>query len=353
MTHGVYVHIPFCVRKCPYCDFQSWANRQDCMSAYKARLLNEIKARAGGESVDSIFFGGGTPSLFPTHGLIEILQMLRSCFDVCDNAEITMEANPGTVTEDSLAALFAAGVNRISFGVQSLNDQELLALGRIHSAKEALDAIHMAKSVGFSNMNADVMLAVPHQTEASLKETLQSLIKSGVQHISAYSLIIEEGTPFFEHTPSLPDEDEERALYHTARQFLAANGFSHYEISNFSLPGFSCRHNIKYWTQAPYFGFGCAAHSFLHSERIANISDLDRYISADSTEEERIKISPEMFENERLMLGFRLTEGVTCDASDARIVKLKSMGLIEGKSNKMKLTERGLDLANIVFMEFV
>lgn len=353
MTHGVYIHIPFCKRKCLYCDFPSWADCMDFKDAYISRLLREIGDRAQKETVDSVFFGGGTPSVLSAKELVAILDAVRANFSVTEDAEITIEANPGTVDFEKLKELYAAGFNRISFGVQSLCDRELRALGRIHSAKEAVSSIAMANEAGFFNINADVMLAIPHQTRETLENTLLSLIHSGVTHISAYSLIIEEGTPFFDNTPPLPSEEEERELYWFAKDFLEQHDFSHYEISNFAQDGFASRHNIKYWIRAPYYGFGVAAHSFLQDERISNVSALDNYIKSEDTICESIYISPEEAENERLMLGFRMLNGVSCDAFDPRIQKLLKQGLLVIDEDRIKLTSRGLDLANLVFMEFV
>lgn len=353
MTHGVYIHIPFCKRKCLYCDFPSWANCMEDKDAYVRRLIREIHDRAQNETVDSIFFGGGTPSVLPAEDLLNILHEVCSSFRVSDDAEITLEANPGTVDLDKLKELYTGGFNRISFGVQSLCDHELQALGRIHSAKDAEASITMAKEAGFLNINADVMLAIPYQTRDSLENTLSTLVQLGVSHISAYSLIIEEGTPFYEKTPTLPSEEEERELYWFAKKYLEEHGFIHYEISNFAKDGYASRHNCKYWIRAPYYGFGVAAHSFLNDHRFANVSTLDDYIKRNDTISDSIYIPPIEAENERLMLGFRMLCGVSCDAFDLRIQKLMKQGLLMMNEDRIKLTDRGLDLANLVFMEFV
>lgn len=341
---GLYVHIPFCVRKCPYCDFYSVAERSRA-SEYRTALLRELSEYP--RRFDTVFVGGGTPT-----AMGEELALL--CRSLPKAEEFTVEANPGTLSPELLRALRGAGVNRLSIGVQSFNDAELAALGRIHSAAQAEEAFFMAREAGFDNINLDLMLATPGQTAESLGHSLARVRALSPEHVSAYSLIIEEGTPFYENTPDLPDEDEERELYHQAREALEAMGLKQYEISNFARPGRECRHNLKYWSGGEYVGIGAAAASFCGGERYKNAPDLELYLAGGGRKTERETVDAGELLREKFWLGLRKTDGVEYFGEfPAEVERLAAKGLLEMNGNRLRLTRRGLDLANIVFAEFV
>ena len=341
---GLYVHIPFCLRKCSYCDFYSVTERGRA-SKYRAALLEELAEYSC--RFDTVFVGGGTPT-----AMGEELALL--CRSLPKAEEFTVEANPGTLTPELLRDLRAAGVNRLSLGVQSFVDSELAALGRIHSAAQAEEAFFMAREAGFDNINIDLMLAVPGQTAESLGRSLARIRALSPEHVSAYSLIIEEGTPFYENTPDLPDEDEERDLYHQAREAFEAMGLGQYEISNFARSGCECRHNLKYWSGGEYVGIGAAAASFCGGERYKNAPDLDLYLAGGGRKIEREAVDEDELLREKFWLGLRKTGGVEYFGEfPDEVERLAAQGLLEIRGNRLRLTRRGLDLANIVFAEFV
>ncbi len=314
-------------------------------------LIEDIKAH-GGIEADSVFIGGGTPTVL-SEGLIDIIRAVKESFKLAQNCEFTVEANPGTVDAELLKKMKEAGVNRLSLGVQSFNDCELSALGRIHTAKEAEEAFYMAREAGFENINVDIMLSTPGQTYESVKHTLDTVKKLNPEHVSAYSLIIEEGTPFYDMELDLPDEDTEREIYYYAVDFLRGMGLERYEISNFAKNGYESGHNVKYWTGEEYVGIGCAAHSYEGNYRFGNTDDIAMYING-----EREAVREYIDENERMkekfMLGLRMSRGVEYNGEfEDKIEKLISGGLIEKKNGFVRLTEKGFDLGNLVFMEFV
>ncbi|HBJ18294.1 MAG TPA: coproporphyrinogen III oxidase, partial [Clostridiales bacterium] len=281
-TLGLYVHIPFCKKKCNYCDFCSFAGLDAAARAGYLRALAEEISSYGGEEhppVDTVFLGGGTPSLLTPVEITDLFAALRKTFRILPDAEITAEANPGTLDREKVDAFRRAGVNRLSIGLQSVHESELRTLGRIHSYGEFLDAYRLAKAGGIENIGVDLMYAFPGQTPASFHETLDAVTALAPSHISAYGLIVEDGTPFGERreTLILPDEDEELAMYDDACRTLAAAGYRHYEVSNYALPGRECRHNLRYWHEEEYIGFGVAAHSYYRGVRFANSRDLSAY----------------------------------------------------------------------------
>ena len=288
---GLYVHIPFCVSKCAYCDFLSAKpENDDQIKRYISSLAEEIREKAemipaALKTVDSVFFGGGTPTLLDAGELIYILDEIKKSFDVKDGAEISIECNPGTAKAEAFKAFGKAGFNRISFGLQSAVDEELKILGRIHTFADFLRSFYDARAAGFENINVDIISAVPGQTIESFMKTLDRVTGLKPEHISCYRLILEEGTPLcdrIEEYPSLPGEDEEREMYNEACRFLGAKGYLHYEISNFCLKDdnkdFRCRHNLGYWDRAVYFGFGAGAAGFDGKMRYKNITDVEEYI---------------------------------------------------------------------------
>ncbi len=368
---GVYVHVPFCIKKCAYCDFVSYENRLAEGEAYVEALLSEMKAYQGTE-VDTVYIGGGTPTALPSHLLIRLLAGLHENFRILPGAEITVEANPGTCNEDYFLALSSAKVNRISLGVQSFVDSELALLGRIHSAKEAAEALKNVRRAGIANVSLDLMFSIPEQTKESFLYSINEAVSLEPDHISSYSLTLCEGTLMHRAAESgkllLPDEDTDRELYAMLYKTLNKYGYSRYEISNFAKPGKESRHNTKYWRLAPYIGIGVAAHSFYDGRRFENPSKLSEYYQVVRGERARegTEITPKDAMAEFMFLGLRMTEaGILrqdflnmfhkpIEAVYGRqIEKLQSLGLLECEGERIRLTERGIDVSNGVFCEFV
>ncbi|NLZ01602.1 MAG: radical SAM family heme chaperone HemW, partial [Pirellulaceae bacterium] len=312
---GLYVHIPFCASKCAYCDFASCAGREADIPRYVDAVIREIARRgaeAGHPRADTVFLGGGTPSLLDERQTTRILDALFEAFPIEEGAEITCECNPGTLTAPLAHALRKAGVNRLSIGAQARQARLLRLLGRIHDWQGVVASVETARQAGFDNINLDLMFGLPSQNVPDFRETLQAAIALSPSHLSCYGLIVEEGTPISrdiaEGKLALPDEEAERAMYELARQTLATDGLDQYEISNFARPGHACRHNLGCWTRVPYLGFGCAAHSFFGQCRTMNPSRIDAYLAGDEPKTERISREEARFES--MMLGLRLTRGV-------------------------------------------
>ena len=371
----LYLHMPFCVRKCAYCDFLSFPSGAKTQRMYAKRLMEDIGVmgkRYGEIPVETIFIGGGTPSV-PDSGLIvEIMEHVRHAFHVVDGAEISMEANPGTVTRVKLTDYRKAGINRLSFGLQSANDRELKLLGRIHTWAEFLESFTLARECGFANLNIDLMSALPGQTCESWKETLSRVTDLDPEHISAYSLIIEEGTPFGERYGSeegrklLPDEDSEREMYHETKRFLKDCGYERYEISNYAKPGRECRHNIGYWTGVPYLGLGLGASSYLDGCRFTVNPDMKQYLEEKPgmfTDIE--KLTKKDMEEEFFYVGLRMTAGVSLSEFERRFgISAKEVypGLMETfvkekaahfEGDRFVLTDYGLDVSNYIMAQFL
>lgn len=371
----LYLHMPFCVRKCAYCDFLSFPSGAKTQRMYAKRLMEDIDVmgkRYGEIPVETIFIGGGTPSV-PDSGLIvEIMEHVRHAFHVADGAEISMEANPGTVTREKLTDYRKAGINRLSFGLQSANDRELKLLGRIHTWAEFLESFTLARECGFANLNIDLMSALPGQTCESWKETLSRVTDLDPEHISAYSLIIEEGTPFGERYGSeegrklLPDEDSEREMYHETKQFLKDCGYERYEISNYAKPGRECRHNIGYWTGVPYLGLGLGASSYLDGCRFTVNPDMKQYLEEKPGMFADIeKLTKKDMEEEFFYVGLRMTAGVSLSEFERRFgISAKEVypGLMETfvkekaarfEGDRFVLTDYGLDVSNYIMAQFL
>lgn len=373
----LYFHIPFCVRKCFYCDFLSAPADEGTMDAYMEALLLETVERAGeyGEyTVVSVFVGGGTPSVVKAEQLVRLLDAVKMYYRVAADAEITVEVNPGTVDGEKLRKYRAAGINRLSIGLQSGDDRELTAIGRIHTLPQFLDTYSTAVTAGFTNINVDVMSALPGQTLESYRSTLYALLALKPQpgHISAYSLILEEGTIFYEMYRAgklqLPDEETDRLMYSETKRILGEAGYERYEISNYAKPGFSCRHNCGYWTRRDYAGFGIGAASLINNVRFRNGNDLNFYLKQPLNCREEIQILSSMEQMEEFMfLGLRLTEGVDVRAFEGVfgrtpediygeiIIKNRKDGLLEyrAEGSRLALTEKGLDLSNYVMAQFL
>ena len=383
---GLYIHIPFCKQKCSYCDFCSYAEKQDLISKYIKCLLQEIKEvginnRADFEngkddlfSIKTIYIGGGTPSLIESKYIVQIMEEIKSNFELDENAEITIEVNPGTVTLEKLEDYNKAGINRLSIGLQSTHEHLLKEIGRIHTYLDFLDTYRFAREAGFENINVDLMIGLPNQTLAEVQDSIEEIVSMEPEHISVYSLILEESTPLFKKVEDgleLPDEELERKMYWTVKQTLEANGYNHYEISNFAKQNYESKHNLDCWSQKEYIGFGVAAHSYTNGIRYSNIENLEQYIKnyeEDKTEENLIfheKQDMEAMQKEYMLLGLRKIDGVSIQDFKIKFVanpvflyhdkleKLVNEDLIEIDGNQIKLTNKGLDLANIVWEEFV
>ncbi|MCR5267406.1 MAG: radical SAM family heme chaperone HemW [Lachnospiraceae bacterium] len=366
---GIYVHIPFCVRKCAYCDFLSFPAQKETKERYIDILCKQIDATEDPRSVASVYFGGGTPSVVEPMQIERILCKLKERFAILPDAEITVEVNPGTVTPEYLKIYRDAGVNRLSIGLQSANEEELKMLGRIHTYADFLHTYEDARSLGFANINVDLMTALPGQDAQKLSHTLKCILALKPEHISAYSLIIEEGTPFFERYGSdrsgLPDEDTERRLYYLTRDMLTGNGYRHYEISNFAGKGFESRHNSACWRREDYLGFGLGAASLCNNRRFRNTTDLKQYLTDPLCREEEIVLERKDCMEEFMFLGLRMLEGVSeedfsgqfkvslSDVYGEVIGKLLKTGLIMREKGRIKLTDEGIDHGNYVFSQFL
>lgn len=379
----IYIHIPFCVRKCAYCDFLSFAAPAEIRERYVEALLCEIRQSAqreelGGHRVSSVFFGGGTPSLLPGEEIGRILGAVRRGFSVAEDAEITVECNPGTLDAGKLSSYIKAGVNRLSIGLQSAQDAELRALGRIHTWEEFLQSFSLARQAGFSDLNVDLMSALPGQSAAAWEDTLTRVLALRPEHISAYSLIIEEGTPFYEHYGAeaarrdageecvlLPSEEEERRMYERTEELLAAAGYHRYEISNYSLPGYECRHNSGYWLRREYRGFGLGAASLIGNMRFSDTEELDQYLAGDFCGAPAQRLTKKEQMEETMFLGLRLCRGV-CEETFARefgvslqsvygevLARLEKQGLLLRRDGRVFLTKRGIDISNYVMAQFL
>lgn len=365
----IYIHIPFCMRKCNYCDFVSMACEPEVQNRYFDMLLNEISIKSesvGRVPIGSVFIGGGTPSIVSGHNIERLMDKLRLKFDIEQSAEITIEMNPASASFSKIKTYKNVGINRVSIGLQSSDNKELKVLGRLHSYEEFLRTYEDVRSAGVENVNIDLMSAIPTQTVDSYVRTLRNVISLKPEHISAYSLIIEEGTPFYDaysDGKGLPSEDEEREMYYLTKELLNSAGYNRYEISNYSKTGYECRHNIGYWRRVPYLGFGIAASSLWNDVRYDHGKDIKKYLEGDFTEEETILSDQDIME-EFMFLGLRMVNGVSCKefkeifGTDIEteygdvLCKLAKEGLLlHGK--RVRLTDKGLDLANYCMSEFL
>ncbi|WHE87479.1 radical SAM family heme chaperone HemW [Lachnoanaerobaculum gingivalis] len=376
----LYVHIPFCEEKCRYCDFLSFRADDSEKKAYVNQLIEEIKAQGqnyGEYLVSSIFIGGGTPTTLSGIWILDIMNAIRENFIVETDAEVSIECNPGTLSKSKIMHIKKAGINRISFGLQSSIEEELKELGRIHTYKDFLQSYQLAREYGFTNINVDLMSGLPNQTIDSYKTTLKRVCALKPEHISAYSLIIEPDTPFFDKYGSeegsllLPDENIDREMYALTKNILREHGYERYEISNYAKPGRECRHNIGYWTGVSYLGLGVGASGYVMNRRFHVESDYRKYMSVKMQQDitplyrdlEELDIKANM--EEFMFLGLRLTRGVSrhefnerfgvdmFEVFDRQIKRNMMLKLMEYNSPNLRLTEKGLDLSNMVMSDFL
>ena len=371
---GIYVHIPFCKRKCDYCDFISYSNKDEIIEKYIEAVKKEIELQKIKSEITSIYIGGGTPSYIDSKYIKEIMKEINKK-NVALNAEITIEVNPGTVTLEKLHDYKSSGINRLSIGLQSTQNDLLKQIGRIHNFEQFLETYKMARDIGFKNINVDLMLGLPNQRIKDLKESLEAVINLHPEHISVYSLIVEEGTPIANKIDNgklnLPEEDTERNMYWYVKNTLELKGYKHYEISNFAKNGYESKHNMNCWKQQEYIGIGIAAHSYRDITRYSNVSDINEYIkNVESGILERNRIIHEIqkeddTKKEYMLLGLRQINGIKISDFKERfgdnpiylfrnqLKKLTDENLIIVDDDNIKLTNKGIDLANLVWEEFV
>ena len=389
---SLYIHIPFCVRKCGYCDFLSAPADEKARDRYVQALLMEIERYQGTETADrkikTLYIGGGTPSILSVNQLDCIIQKIKCTFNFCDDIEASMEMNPGTASKEKCRALYQMGINRLSIGLQSTNDMELKTLGRIHSYEDFLNTYTWCREAGFQNINVDLMAALPYQTVESYTTGLRKIIRLAPEHISAYSLILEEGTPFYQKYNSgcypLPDEEQERLMYRETEHILAQAGYERYEISNYAKKGYACRHNLVYWQGGDYLGLGLGSSSYMDGVRYHNTTDLNTYVNQCAYVEDREELSVQAKMEEFMFLGLRVMAGVSGTEFEKRFGKTmedvygdvlrkhEEEGLLrierkedrkeaaaaepaKGKTNieKVMLTTKGVDVSNYVFADFL
>ena len=384
---GLYIHIPFCKQKCQYCDFNSYAGKENLIETYMKWVEFELKGVGEGNRVDyennlddlivvkSIYIGGGTPSFIDSKYIEKIMKIVKECYTIDSNAEITIEVNPGTVSKKKLETYLNSGINRISIGLQSTHNEILSKLGRVHSYEEFLYTYNLARNVGFKNINVDLMLGLPNQSLNDLQESINEVINLEPEHISVYSLIIENGTPFCEKLEkqeiALPSDELERAMYWETKRKLEKAGYTHYEISNFAKPGFESKHNLSCWNQEEYIGIGASAHSYTNNVRYSNIDSIEDYIRNYENGNEidnfvfHEKQNKESKMKEFMMLGLRKIQGIHIQDFKNKfgenpiylykkeLEKLVNEELLEIDGDIIKLTDKGIDLANLVWEEFV
>ncbi len=376
MKFGVYVHIPFCRQKCLYCDFPSYTNQDYLFHEYTTALCREIAGQGGvlsANAVDTIYIGGGTPTILPIEFLVKIVDCLRSNLKIDSDAEISIESNPGTVDKEKLLILKKSGVNRISFGVQAFSDRLLQTIGRIHSAAEAVQAVETAQNTGFTNINIDLMYGLPGQSVENFCDSLTQAAALCVNHISVYGLKVEKDTPFDRLMNNgvleLPEEETEDDMYEYVNRVLPQHKFVRYEISNYAKKGKECRHNLKYWHYQPYVGVGAAAHSFVGGQRLANTADIEEYIRLSAAGRPatvfREKSDRDISMAEFAFLALRTARGLKfsefaayfrqdfLDSYGNVVNKLVKQQLINLNADGIHLTAAGMKFGNVVFTAFL
>lgn len=359
---ALYFHIPFCLKKCSYCDFVSFAGREAHIGAYRAALeaeLAEAAGRYGRLPIETVYFGGGTPSLPEADLIVHLMAMCRALFSVNPEAEITVECNPGTLSLSKLRDYRACGVNRLSLGMQAAQEKLLRVLGRVHTPEQVRDGVELARQAGFTDISLDLMYALPGQGMADWVDSLKEALALAPTHLSLYSLILEPGTPLADRIErgelQVPEEEVVLSMQHAACRILGRRGYRRYEISNYALPGHSCRHNLCYWTRGDYLGLGLAAHSFMGGERFANTNDFDAYLSGTR----RVSggfVGPREALEEEIMLGTRLSEGIALErlkGREDRVRALAEAGLATVEAGRFALTQRGMDVQNAVVLKLL
>lgn len=371
---GIYVHIPFCKKKCDYCDFISYCDKGMLISDYIESVIKEIESQNIQSKITTVYIGGGTPSYIDSKYIIKILEKIKEK-NISEDAEITIEVNPGTVTEEKLKDYINCGINRLSIGLQSTKDEILKEIGRIHEYADFLNTYNMAKKIGFNNMNVDLMIGLPNQKIIDIKESLEKILELNPNHISVYSLILEEGTSLFKKVEDgvlkIPDEELERNMYWYVKNTLELNGYKHYEISNFAKEGYESKHNLNCWNQKEYIGIGCAAHSYKNITRYSNTENIEEYINnihKKCFEKNRIIHEVQTEEDARkefMLLGLRKVDGVKINEFKNKfgdnpiylyrnqLDKLSKENLIIVDNDNIRLSNRGIDLANLVWEEFI
>ena len=385
---GIYIHIPFCKKKCEYCDFKSYVGKENLIDRYIKWVNYELKEVGEGNKIDyenniddliivkTIYIGGGTPSILPPKYISDILRTVKENYTIDnENLEVTIEVNPGTVDEEKLMEYKKCGVNRLSIGLQATQNRVLNVLGRIHTYNDFLVTYNSARKIGFDNINVDLMLGIPGQSLEDVQESVEKIIKLSPEHISTYSLIIEEGTPFYKKLEkneiNLPGEEIERKMYWLVKRKLEDAGYIHYEISNFAKRGYESKHNLACWNQEEYVGVGAAAHSYTNNVRYSNICEIEEYINNYENDMEtnnfefHEKQTKDSKMKEFMMLGLRKINGIKIQDFKNKfgenpiylyrkeLDKLVNENLLEIDGDVIKLTEKGLDLANLVWEEFV
>ena len=367
---GLYLHIPFCLRKCKYCDFCSYSSADFSeKDLYINALCNEIKSYSGyGISIDTVFFGGGTPSLLSPLEFSRINEAICATFTLTEDVEFTIESNPKTLTAEKLLVYKECGVNRVSIGLQSMHDDELAALGRIHNFCDFLHSYELVRAAGINNVNIDLMYGIPRQTIKSFEKTLDTVLSLSPEHLSVYGLMVEEGTPLAKspELQNLPSEDDECDMYYMAHKRLETRGYSHYEISNYAKEGFECRHNLKYWHNESYIGVGVSAHSYFGGVRYENRADKELYVS-DFNTARKIYETPDIdsIAYDYVMLSLRLSEGFSLEDYKFRfgtdfmlgrekiLEKFSDAGYLTVLEGRIRLTERGFYVSNAILTQLI
>lgn len=371
----LYIHIPFCIRKCNYCDFLSFPETESRIAQYCHALKEEIKRtgyQAEGIGVRSVFIGGGTPSILEAEQITEIMTCIRNNFSIEKNAEITIESNPGTLNAEKLNCYHELGINRLSIGLQSTDDDCLRRLGRIHTFQEFEKNYEQARKSGFQNINIDLMSGLPGQSLRGYEDTLNRVTELKPEHISSYSLIIEEGTPFYKSDSvlqQLPDEDTERKMYERTKEILAQQGYERYEISNYARQGRECIHNLGYWEQVPYLGMGLGASSFYNGARFSNERNFRKYLSTSylpfEHREDYVQVSREEQMEDTMIFGLRKMKGISVSEFEREfgtpiwemygsvIERYSNLGLLIQEGDVLRLTDAGIDVSNRIFEDFI
>lgn len=371
-TLGVYIHIPFCVQKCVYCDFLSAPATRERQKVYLNALKKEIEKEAKGYTdyvIETVFFGGGTPSILEAEDIAECIRLLKIHYSMSMDAEITIEMNPGTASKEKLEGLKRVGVNRLSIGLQSAQNEELKMLGRIHTWEDFVDTYNMARDAGFANINIDLMSALPGQTMKTWEDTLHKVLELEPEHISAYSLIIEEGTVLYdrlEQYPPIPSEEEDRLMYQRTKRLLREKGYERYEISNYAKKGCESRHNTIYWVRKAYVGFGLGASSMVADRRWSNTGVMEEYLDEQMEKKRDFQVlTQEECMEEYMFLGLRRMQGVSeerffelfdrkLDEVYGKVIhKWIKEGLMQKEGDRIYITDKGVDVSNVIFADFL